>query len=156
LRTVDPSLAPQSLQSGDEFLQSHTATEKLLAHLLGGYLALALLVTVTGISTSLQSAAARRWREFGIRAALGASVGQLTLSFTRSLASLILPGTAAGLLGGFWCVLVLERYTFGLPAPAFVFVILSAAVLLSAAAVCGLPAYWRIRNLVPMEVLREE
>jgi predicted permease len=156
VRTVDPSLAPQALQTGDDLLLGHASAERLLAQLLGGYLLLALLVTLTGISASVRAALARRWREFGVRAAVGASCAQLAATYTRSVAWLVLPGIAAGMIGGAWSTLALERFTFALPAPGFAFVILSAAVLLIAAVVCGLPGYFRIRNLVPLEVLREE
>ncbi len=156
VRAVDPSLAPQALQTGNDLLLGHAATERLLAQLLGGYLLLALLVTTTGISASVRGALARRWREFGVRAAVGASRAQLAATYTRSVAWLVLPGVAGGMIGGVWCTLALERFTYALPAPGFAFVVLSAAALLVAAVVCGLPGYIRIRNLVPLEVLREE
>ncbi len=156
VRAVDPSLAPQTLETGHDLLQGHAAAERLLAQLLGGYLVLALVVTATGISASVRAALARRWREYGIRAAVGASYAQLAATYTRSAAWLVLPGAGVGLIGGLWCTLALERFTFALPAPGFVFAVLAAAALLVAAVVCGLPGYLRIRNLVPLEVLREE
>ncbi len=129
-------------------------TEKLLAFLLGGLAAFALLISATGIAGLLAYEVARRRKEIGIRLALGARPAQVRGQLQRhglklAAAGLILGGavcyTARGVIDSF-----LYRTDSTDPAVWTAVIVLLLATALAATA---LPA-WRAARIDPMESLR--
>jgi putative ABC transport system permease protein len=110
---VDPDIPAAGLETLDDLLQSTVARPRA-ASLLGGLFALiAVLVAVTGIYGMISYTVQGRIREMGIRAALGASGGELVrMVLVDSSRSTIL-GLAAGLGGAFAAASALSGLLFG-------------------------------------------
>jgi hypothetical protein len=83
-----------------ERIQADSVTyRRLPMELLGGYALLALLLVCTGIYGMLSFVSAGRTQELGVRAALGASRGDLVRSVLAGVSVPVLVGIALGLGG---------------------------------------------------------
>jgi ABC-type antimicrobial peptide transport system permease subunit len=96
----------------------------------------------------------RRRQEFGIRAALGATRGDLSRLVLRQGVILIMFGVVLGVFGAFLATRLMSRLLFGV-GPADPLVFLGVTLLLSACALiaCYLPAL-RAARTDPLKVLR--
>jgi ABC-type antimicrobial peptide transport system permease subunit len=137
-------------------VEARLVQERLLATLASGFGALALVLACTGLYGLLAYSVARRTREIGIRMALGARPTRVTAMVVRSVAGLVLAGTALGILAALAISRWVKSMLFGL-APADPGTIIGAALLLITAALTA--AYFparRAANIDPMSALRHE
>ena len=127
---------------------------RVVGTLLGAFAAIALLLAAVGIYGVISYTAAQRTHEVGIRAALGASAGNLrTLVFWDGM-RLTLIGLAIGLAGTFAATRVMSSILYGIGAHDPLTIAVVAAVLAGVAGLaCFLPA-WRSTKVDPMEALR--
>lgn len=110
---VDPDIPAAGLRTLDDLLDSTVARPRA-ASLLGGLFALlAVLVAVTGIYGVLSYTVQGRIREMGIRAALGASGGQLVRMVLTDSGRSVALGLTAGLVGAFVAASALSGLLFG-------------------------------------------
>ena len=154
--SVDPLLPFADFQTMDEIRNSAFGLQRLESVLLGALAGLALLLSAVGIFGLITQAVVERTREFGIRLALGASVGR-TISVAARPGILL---SAAGIAIGF----VLARSAGKLfqaliyhvePTDTTTFTIV-AITLLSVATLASLLPSLRIARLDPATTLREE
>ena len=89
VRGVDPDLPIENVRTLDEIRDTLLATPRLTAMLLTVFAALALLVTITGITGVIAQSVSQRTQEFGLRMALGASQNSVLRHGAR-------PGADAG------------------------------------------------------------
>lgn len=75
----------------------------------GSFAATALLITAIGVLALAAMSTAARTREFGIRAALGATRPSLLWTSVRHPLAYVTGGVAVGLLGSAWAVSLLRR-----------------------------------------------
>ncbi|HWL17922.1 MAG TPA: ABC transporter permease [Opitutus sp.] len=116
----------------------------------------ALLLAVIGIYGVLAFNVGRRTREIGIRMALGAQRHSVLLVVLRRGLTLVLPGIALGLAGGWFATRLLQSQLFGVGAFDLTSYIAGAlALLLAAGAACWIPAR-RATRVDPIEALRTE
>ena len=143
----------------------HTAEEALAtmtfpfryAHGLASALGVvALLLTVTGIYGVVAYLVAQRTRELGIRLALGASRGEVTLLVLRGLLRVALGGIALGTMlslgvSKLFASQIIAFDTFDLAAYAS-----GIAVAVAACTVAALVPSWRVGEVDPVRALRSE
>ena len=119
VKTLDPQLPAVQPVALETDMQLALLPAKLGAALLGGFGALALLLATVGIYGVASFAVARRTREIGIRAALGAQRSSLIRLVVAESMGRVAIGLALGLAGalGFARVLASQLYGVGLLDP---------------------------------------
>jgi predicted permease len=128
---------------------------RLLAQLVGGFGALALVLAAIGVYGVLSYMVAERRREIGIRMALGASRGNVLANVMRRGVSLAAVGTVAGVLAAAALTRLIASLLFGVkPTDAATFTLVIAAVLGVASLACWIPG-WRASRVDPNIVLRD-
>ena len=129
---------------------------RLLAHLLGAFAGLALLLAAIGTYGVLTYMVAERRREIGIRMSLGADRARVLGQIMKQGLVLTGIGAAAGLAGALGLNRLIASMLFGVqPTDAATLAGVTATILLVAAVACGLPA-WRASRLDPNVVLRDD
>ena len=98
IRQIDPDLNPPAGLTLDERLLRQMAPQQFGMLVLGSLGAIAVLLTILGTYVLAETMAVMRTREMGIRAALGATAGELIAIVIRETATLVGIGLAAGLL----------------------------------------------------------
>jgi ABC-type antimicrobial peptide transport system permease subunit len=132
------------------------ASRRIPTILLGGFGTLAMLLACSGIYGVLSFVTARRTQELGIRAALGATRGELVRMVVVSGAIPVAAGIPVGLV----CAIALTRWIRSMlfqttatdPFTLAAVILLFLAVGLIA---CFVPA-WRAAQLDPVSALRQE
>ena len=133
-----------------------TSLQRSSAWLVGGFAAMALLLSVVGLYGVVAYSVGQRTREIGVRMALGAqrtSVYRLVLGEAMWLVGL---GTALGIIGAVIAAMLMRRLLFGVQwsdPPTFV---ATAFVLASSALVASYIPARRAASMNPIEVLRAE
>jgi predicted permease len=118
--------------------------------------ALALVLATVGLFGVTYYAVSGRVREFGVRAALGATPHRITAQVLREGLALSLPGVLIGVLGATLAMRVLARGLFGVgPADPLTYAGAAALQLIVALIACSLPAY-RATRVDPMTALRND
>jgi predicted permease len=130
--------------------------EKLLAGIGGVFALLGLLLAAIGLFGLLNYSVARRTKEIGIRAALGAQRSELVLLVLKDLAAMVGTGLLAGLAGSLGLMTFLQSLLFGIKAADPLVIATAMSVFLFAAFGAGtLPANHAAR-IDPMVALRQE
>lgn len=117
--------------------------------------ALALLLSLFGIASTVFFATARRRNELGIRMALGARRGHIVWTVSRSTLSTISCGALAGLAANLYLRSLLEKWMPGNNHSLWIFAPVTALLLAGSAIACLLPAV-RAAHADPVETLRTE
>ena len=153
---VDPGILVHDAGTMGRFLDATLARPRLLAAVLTSYGAVIILLAITGLYAVMAGGVTARRREFGVRAALGATPRRLRAMVLREGLTVALPGALAGLaLAAF-----LSRWSrslfYGIAALDLVTPTLTALVLLGVCACAvGVPA-WRASRADPARELRAE
>jgi len=146
----------QNVRTLADIRDRYLATPKLTAVLLSVFAALALLVTMAGITGVIATSVSQRTQEFGVRMALGAnrrSVLQMVIGEGLILVGL---GLLLGMIASFAATRVLSTYLFDTNATdPMTFVAVAGAFVIAGAAACLGPA-WRATTVDPMLALRAE
>jgi ABC-type antimicrobial peptide transport system permease subunit len=155
-RSVDPTQPVLRVATMEQVVTRSIGQRRLGMILFMSFGAMALLLAAAGIYGVLAGSVAERTREFGIRAAFGATPASITALVLRDGAVL----TAAGLAMGGAGALLLSRYLrallYGVSARDPTSIILSvAAITLVALAACIVPAH-RATRTDPVTALRAD
>ncbi|MGI8745962.1 MAG: ADOP family duplicated permease [Bryobacteraceae bacterium] len=130
--------------------------EKLLAGIGGVFAFLGLVLAAIGLFGLLNYSVARRTKEIGIRAALGAQRNELVLLVLKDLFAMVSGGLMAGLAGSLAVMMLLRSLLFGIkPADPLVIGTAIAVFLVAALVAGGFPAS-RAATVDPMVALRNE
>ncbi len=140
----------------DHLLSLATAERRFVLILFGVFALVALVLAATGIFGVLAGSVTERTREIGVRAALGATPGNILALVLRQGMSMTGVGVAIGLLGAAVTSRALISLLFGVSRldPATYIGVISLLVVVSAIA-CWLPA-WRASRVDPSVTLRAE
>jgi putative ABC transport system permease protein len=103
---VDPEQPVTRVQTLDEVAWRTVARPRFRATLVATFAGLALLLAMIGVFGVLAYAVQQRWREFGVRIALGASAGHVLMLVAGSAARVI----GAGIVIGIALAAVLSRF----------------------------------------------
>ena len=153
---IDPNMPVQNVRTLDDIRSSYLATPKLTAVLLTVFAALALLVTMAGITGVIATSVSQRTQEFGLRMALGASRPAVLRMVVGQGVLLVAAGLAIGIVASLAATRVLSTYLFDTTATDPVtFIVVAAAFLVAKAIACLGPA-WRATTVDPMLALRAE
>jgi putative ABC transport system permease protein len=156
VHAADPALPITYIRTVDEQVSRSLNAERMLATLSGGFGALALLLSLVGLSGVMSFVVSQRTREIGIRMALGARGSAAIWLVLRDAAAMIAAGTAIALPCVWAFGRLVESQLFGVtatdPATIAATTLLLAAVALGAALV---PAYGA-STVNPTDALRAE
>lgn len=133
-----------------------TVGRRLPTYLLAGFAVLALLLACAGIYGVLSFVTANRTQELGIRAALGASQGDIIRTVLRSGTVPVLVGLVVGVAGAMWLSRFMQAMLFQVsPIDPASLTSVAAIFLIVAFLACFVPA-WRASRIDPMAALRQE
>jgi len=156
LAAVDPGIAPYAFDTVERMAGHSYAQDRFTLLLVGLFGVLGLLLSALGLYGLLSFQVARRTRELGVRAALGAQGGQILALVFRDGAWLVLPGIALGLVGAAAVTRLLDSQLHGVRPWDPVSYAAAALLLCSSAALASwLPAR-RAARVDPMVALRNE
>ena len=139
----------------DEVLASETWRERLGATTSGVFACVALVLAAVGVSSVVAYAVTRRWREFGVRLALGAQSRQIVALAVREAAVPVVVGLGAGLALVLTASRALSSVLVGVSATDPLAVGLAAAVLLAVTLAAAWRPAWRATRVDPGIVLRD-
>jgi ABC-type antimicrobial peptide transport system permease subunit len=146
----------QRVRTLDDIRDQYLATPKLTALLLTIFAALALLVTMAGITGVIATSVSQRTQEFGVRMALGASRHTVLRMVVGEGLMLVGLGLVLGAIASLGATRVLATYLFDTkPTDPITFGAVVVAFLLAGIAACLGPA-WRATTVDPMNALRAE
>lgn len=130
--------------------------DRLNAIVFGGFAALALLISVVGVSGVLAFSVSGRTREFGIRQALGAHPRDILVKVLLEGLVIAGIGVTAGIAVGFALERMMGRYIAEVQLPGALPLIASAAIILAAAVLASAVPAARAAAVDPAEALRAE
>jgi predicted permease len=154
--SIDKNQPVARIRTLEEIIGGQLSTSSQSTALLGAFALLALLLASLGIYGVLSYAVTQRTQEIGVRMALGASSGEVMLSFGKRGLGLTLAGLAVGLVLAAGAAHLLTALLYGfrpeyVPTAALVSFILLAV----AALACFVPAH-RASRVDPVVALRKE
>jgi putative ABC transport system permease protein len=156
VRSVDPDLPIENVKTLDEIRERYLAAPRLTAMLLTVFAALAMLVTLTGITGVIAQSVSQRTQEFGLRMALGATQHSVLRMVLRQGLVLVSVGLAIGIAGAFAFARVLESYLYSTTTTdPIAFAVVATAFVVAGTLACLGPA-WRATTVDPMTALRTE
>ena len=154
--SVDPLLPLAEFQTIYDLKWAAVSFQRFLAVLVSAMGALAMILAALGIYGLLANLAAVRRREFGIRLALGGSLGHVLREATTPVVRWAVAGALAGCGLAWACERLIVKVIWGIK-PADPWTLAAVAVsLICAASLAGLPSVFRLMRLNPAEALREE
>jgi predicted permease len=156
IKSLDPQLPAARPVSLETDMQLALLPAKVGATLLGAFGSLALLLATVGIYGVASFAVARRTREIGIRAALGAQRGDVLRMVVGESMRRVAIGLAVGLLGAFGLARVLASQLYGVGAVDPVTFIGTPLILGAVALLASWVPARRAANVDPLVALRAE
>jgi predicted permease len=156
MREADPSLPVIGLRPMDDVISGSLRKPRMLMDLFGGFAGLALLLAAIGTYGVLSYLVTQRWREIGIRMALGAGRETVLRSVMAHGLTLTLIGLAAGVAVALVLTRLMEALLFEVsPHDPATLVGVAALITAVAAAASLIPAF-RATRVDPIVALREE
>jgi ABC-type antimicrobial peptide transport system permease subunit len=156
VRTVDPAQPVYNVRTMDEVVGRSMASRKANTLLITLFGALALLIAALGVYAVTANAVAQRTREFGIRAALGATRGDLFRQVGGEMLIVVTAGVVAG-AGLAWAASrVMKGLVYGIDVHDPGTFALAPIVLVAAALAATFIPARRAARVQPVEVMRSE
>ena len=152
----DPNLAVSSIGTMDDRVARSAAARRVVAIMVAGFAAIALILAALGIYGVLAYSVSQRTREIGVRMALGARSTSVLALVLRQGIQLALAGTVLGLLGAIVLARFFDAFLFEVSATDPLIYAGVALVLLTVGLVaCFIPAR-RAAGVDPMAALKAD
>ena len=156
IHEVDRDQPVTDVRTLEQVKNESVASDKLQTRLLGIFAAAAMLLAGIGIYGVIAYAVVQRTHEMGIRAALGASAGNLLGLVLTSGMALAAAGLALGFLGSLAATQLMSNVLFGVkPRDPVTLAVVAALLGCVAFLACLIPA-WRATKVDPVVALRYE
>jgi len=156
IQTVDPDIAVGAIHPLQQNLDDSLSKRRLALTLLSIFAAIAAFLTAAGIYALLAQSVSARLREFGVRAAVGASPGTLVRMILRESLALTAPGLMVGVILALTFARLMKTFVYRVPPADPVSITVAAAFLAMIAAISAwLPAR-RAAKVDPASALRAE
>jgi len=156
IHAVDPAMPVVNVKTLEDLRERYLATPKLTAMLLTIFAALALVVTMAGLTGVIATSVSQGTQEFGVRMALGASRERVLGHVIGQGLGLVGIGLAVGIAASTALTRVLATYLFETqPTDLVTFAGVVLAFLAAGAVACPGPA-WRATTVDPMSALRAD
>jgi putative ABC transport system permease protein len=156
VRGVDPTQAVYNVRMMDDVVGASTAPRRTNTLLISAFATLALILASLGVYAVISYGVALRSRELGVRAALGATAGDLVTLVSYEMVWVATAGLLTGLAGAWALTRVMAKLLYGVDAhDAATFVIVPLVLAIAAAAATLAPA-WRARRVDLVSVLRAD
>jgi predicted permease len=154
--SVDKNQPLARIRTMDEIVDRQLSTSTQSTALLGAFAVLALLLASIGVYGVLSYAVTQRTNEIGVRMALGATSGEILLSFGRRGVGLVLCGLAIGLVLAAIASRLLTTLLYGFR-PDYIATVAVVSLILGAVAILAsfVPAR-RASCIDPIVALRQE
>ena len=110
---INPDGAVAAVRTLDDIEREATATPRFRAALVGTFAGLALILAMVGVFGVLAYSVQQRWREFGVRIALGASRGVVLRLVAAGAVRLVGVGAAIGLAAAAALGQLISSFLFG-------------------------------------------
>lgn len=156
VRAVDPSQAVYNARTMDMVVSESIAPRRASTLLVSAFAAIALLLAAIGVYAVVAHGVARRTRELGIRAALGASGANLVSLVAYDMIWITGCGISIGLAGAWVLAHLLEGMLYNVSAHDLTTFAVVPFVLAIPSAVAALTPAFRVLRLDPADVLRAE
>jgi putative ABC transport system permease protein len=144
------------LRTQSELVRAQTVRERLLAMLAAFFSFVALLLAGIGLYGVLSYSLQQREREFGIRIAVGAGIGDIAWQATSRIFLMVMTGAVIGAALGMASVRSVETLLYGVKGSDPVMLAGPALVLLVIALLSALPVIARASRIDPKMMLRAE
>jgi putative ABC transport system permease protein len=156
VRSLDPDQPIFGVKTMDQVVADSISSERLNATLMAIFTAVAVLLAAAGIYGVMSYLVNQRTREFGVRIALGAAVGDVLRLVFGEVALLGAIAAGLGMAGAFGATRLLQRFIPGVAgADLLIFGGVSVVLALVVTAAALIPAA-RATRVHPMEALRWE
>jgi len=156
IHALDSDMPVENTQTLEDLRATFLTTPRLTATLLTIFAALALIVTVTGITGVIATSVSERTQEFGVRMALGASRAGVIAMVARQGLVLVAAGLALGIAGAIAGGRVLAAYLYDTrPTDPLIYCAVAISFLLAGVLACLGPS-WRATTVDPLVALRTE
>jgi ABC-type antimicrobial peptide transport system permease subunit len=140
----------------DAIVRETFSRQSFSAVLMITFSAVSLLLAAVGIYGVLAYTVAERTREFGVRMALGAEPGRITMLVASGAARIVIAGLIVGLAGAYALSGMLQTLLFGVQPHDVATLAIACAVLGTAAAIAALLPARRASRMMPVDALRNE
>jgi putative ABC transport system permease protein len=154
--SVDRGLPILRAVTMDELISRSESRRRFALTLFAFFGSVALVLAAIGIYGVLSGAVTERFREIGVRAALGATPSEILGEILRKGVALAATGVAIGVLGALAATRAMQSLVYGLDTIDPVSLGASAALLLAVAVAACLAPAWRASRVDPVTVLRAE
>src|ERR1039458_6051743 len=144
------------LRTQSDLVRAQTVRERLLAMLAAFFSFVALLLAAVGLYGVLSYSVQQREREFGIRIAVGARIGDIAWQATSRIFLMVMTGAVIGAALGIASVRYVETLLYGVKGSEPVMLTGPALVLLAIALLSALPVIVRASRIDPKIMLRAE
>jgi putative ABC transport system permease protein len=153
---IDKEQVITALKTVDQIRSESMASDRLRSSLLGVFAIVALLLAAIGLYGIISHSVVQRTHEIGIRAALGATAGDLVRLVLRHGMTLTGTGLVVGFVSAFGATRLLSTFLFGVGSSDPITLGVTAGILAAVAAVaCYIPA-WGATRVDPLVALRAE